>query len=301
MTRILVTGADGFVGSHVVASLRSRPVDIHVVARNADKANAARALGLSPHIVALEDVEALRTLAKDMNGIAHLAASDNPAFLPVNDAAIKAMISGLPGDSSFVMHGGSMVFGDTGPAMLTGQLAMNAPPPLAGRAALDQSVLDAAFTGARTHIVYGSLVFGGRGAMIPNTLVTAAKAAGYSGLIGNGAAIWSAVHILDWADLIVRVLIDGKTSGQPVFAAAQPVSMRDVADMVANAFTPVLPVRPVSMDDAMGLWSFFAPGFAIHQNFDVNAAREAYGWNPPLRDIAAEFAALAAQPAGTRL
>lgn len=295
MTKILVTGSDGYVGSHVIGALKSRRIDIHVVTRNSNAAEAARQLGLTPHTIALEDTAALGTLSGGMNGIAHVAASDNPAFLAVNRAAIAAMISGLPAGSAFVMHGGSMVFGDTGPTMLTHQPAMNPPAPLEGRAELDRFVLENVATGVRPHIVYGSFVFGGRGAMIPNALITAARTAGYCGFIGDGASIWSAVHIVDWADLIVRVLLDGTTSGQPVFAAAQQVSMRDAAAMVGKAFTPALPLRSVSLDEGLSLWSFFAPGFAISQNFDAKAARESYGWHPEPRNLAAEFVDLAKQ------
>lgn len=292
-TNILVTGADGYVGSHVIAALKTRPIDIHVVTRTASGADATRTLGVTPHAVALEDTEALRALASGMDGIAHLAASDNSAFLAVNRAAIEAMMSGLPAGSAFVMHGGSMVFGDTGTAMLSHQPAMNPPPSLVGRAALDQFVLGNTSSGVRPSIVYGSFVFGGRGAMIPNALIAAASKAGCSGFIGDGDAIWSAVHIVDWADLIVRVLLDGKTSGEPVFAAAQQVTMRDAAAMVGKAFTPALPERSVSLEIGMDLWSYFAPGFAINQHFDARGAREIYGWNPEARNIAAEFVDLA--------
>ncbi len=247
--KILMTGADGYVGSHVAAALKTRPIEIHVVTRNESGAGAARTLGLTPHTIALEDTGALRAVASEMGGIAPLAASDNPAFLPVNRAAIEAMMSRLPAGSAFVMHGGSMVCG-------------------------------------------------GRGARIPNALVAAAQRAGYSGFIGDGAAIWSAVHIVDWADLIVRVLLDGTTSGEPVFAAAQQLSMGEAAALVAAAFTPALPQRSVPLDVGMDLWSFFAPGFAVNQNFDARSARAIYGWNPEPRNIAAEFAGLARQLGG---
>lgn len=44
------------------------------------------------------------------------------------------------------------------------------------------------------------------------------------------------------------------------------------------------------------LWSFFAPGFAISQNFDGKAARESYGWHFEPRKLAAELVDLAKHP-----
>lgn len=183
-----------------------------------------------------------------------------------------------------------MVFGDTGPSGGGADPAFNPPPPLAARAALDREVL--AHEGARTHVAYGSFVFGGRGAMIPNTLVGAAKKAGYAAHIGDGGTVWSAVHVEDWADLMARVLLDGTTSGRKVFPAAQVISMAEAAAAVATGATPPMPTRSVSLEEGFGLWDFFAPGFALNQRFDGTFAREAYGWDPQRRDIGAEFAAL---------
>ncbi|MBC7881964.1 MAG: NAD-dependent epimerase/dehydratase family protein [Anaerolineae bacterium] len=296
MTRILVTGFNGYVGTHVVKALKARQVEITALCRNSSGVEQAKAEGLTPHIAALEDVAELRALAASVDGVAHLAASDNPAFLKTNRNAIKAMIDGLPPGSVFVMHGGSMVFGDTGSNTLSGIPIFNPPPTLAERAELDQFVLKGASTTVRTHIIYGAFVFGGLGAMIPNSLIQAARTSGFSGYIAEGSACWSAVHIADWAELIVRALLDGKHSGQPIMAAAQTISLREVAHAVSQAFTPPLPEKSVTLEEGFKLWSFFAPGFTLNQNFNADLAKEDYGWEPPMRDIAAELAFLAATP-----
>ena len=295
MTSLFVTGFDGFIGSHVVSVLRHRQVHLHVLARDEESASRAKSLGLEPHRVALDDLAKLTEIARRVDGIAHLAASENPAFLPLNESATNAMLDGLAGGAPFVMQGGSMVFGDTGAAGAPATPAFNPPPPLAARAAFDERVLARSRNGVRTHVTYGSLVFGGRGAMIPNALVAAAQRASYSGYPGNGQAVWSAVHVEDWADLIARVLLDGKTSGQAVFPAAQEITIRAVADAVAAAFTPALPVRTVDPEESLALWSFFGPALAMNQRFDGSVARAAYGWSPPVRDIAAELSRLASQ------
>ena len=288
MVRILITGYRGYVGSHVATALKNRNAEIAVICRDVADAERARGDGLDGRVVSLEQHDALRDLASRCDGIAHLAASEDPAFLATNRAAIMAMIDGLRAGTPFLMQGGSVVFGDTGAAPVENP-AYNPPPPLAARAALDQDVL--AMNGnARTCITYGSLVFGGRGAMIPNLLLATAAKVGYSAYVGDGSAIWSAVQIADWADLIARVLLDGKQAGGAVFPAAQSLTMREVAKAVADAFDPPLPVRSVSAADASELWGFFAPALAMNQHFDGTSARDAYGWTPARLNFSREMA-----------
>ena len=294
MTSLFVTGFDGYLGSNVTRALITRKVEVHVLAR--DQASAARAVasGLEPHITSLEDAARLTEIAASMDGIAHLAASDNPAFLPVNETATMAMLKGLAPGAPFVMQGGSMVFGDTGVAGVTGLPAFAPPPPLAARAAFEQRVLAAAETGVRPHVTYGSFVFGGRGAMLPNAFLAAARRERFSAYVGDGTAVWSAVHVEDWAELIARVLLDGKTTGgQIVFAAAQEIVLRDAAAAVGAAFSPPLDVRSVGIEEAIRLFGFFGPGLGVSQRFDRSLARNLYGWSPPPRDLGEELRRLA--------
>lgn len=290
MKSLFLTGHDGFVGGHVTQALLRHGASLKVLVRDDAAGARASAAGLTPVRTGLDDLDGLAKVADGVDGIGHFAASENPAFLPVNRAAIGAMLGGLAGGAMFLMQGGSMVFGDTGPGGAGADPAFNPPPPLAARAALDKEVL--AHVGARASIAYGSLVFGGLGAMVPNTLVRAARKAGFAAHIGNGSSVWSAVHVEDWAELMARVLLDGDTAGGKIFPAAQLITMAEAAAAVASGFQPPLPVQSVSLEEGFALWDFFAPGFGLNQRFDGTFARDAYGWTPRLRDITAEFAAL---------
>lgn len=289
MIQIFVTGFDGYVGAHVVSALRARGIMPSVMAHNDAAAAKATAQGLGVHRVTIEDVATLASIAGEVDGIVHCAASDNPAFLPSNAAAIDAMIGGLPAGASFVMHGGTMVFGDTGRDGACPAPAFNPLPPLGARATLDRRVLDE--TRVRTGIAYGAFVFGGAGAMIPQTLVAAAQKAGVSGYPDDGGALWSAVHVADWGDLIARMaLAEGAATGA-MFAAAQTITIHEAAQAVASGFSPPLPVRAFSSEEAQAAWGFFGAALALNQRFDSGSARALLGWAPPPRDIAAELSA----------
>jgi len=286
---VFVTGFEGYVGSHAVAALRAKGARVSALVRDAVGAEKADRLGVTPVAADLSKPATLVASVEAADAVAHFAASDNPAFLPVNTAAIDAMIGALRPGAVFATHGGTMVFGEQGRLAPATEPQFNPPPPLAGRAALDRHILEQARYGKRVHIIYGSFVFGGHGAMIPNAMADAAKATGSSAYLSGESPVWSGVHIEDWADLMARVIFSSDPGGTPVVAAAQDVRIVDAATALANAFQPPAPTRSVDIDEGRRLWPFFADGLQLYQRFAGNDAFERFGWKPEPRSLASAF------------
>lgn len=71
---MLITGATGFVGSHVVEAFRARGTTIRALVRPSSRLDHLRALGVAAEAVSLEDPEALRRAVEGAEVIVHLAA-----------------------------------------------------------------------------------------------------------------------------------------------------------------------------------------------------------------------------------
>ncbi|HYF38066.1 MAG TPA: NAD(P)-dependent oxidoreductase [Gemmatimonadales bacterium] len=71
--KAMVTGATGFVGSHLVEALLQRGVEVTALARSADKAAALTALGVRVVPGDLHDHDALRLATQDQSVIYHVA------------------------------------------------------------------------------------------------------------------------------------------------------------------------------------------------------------------------------------
>lgn len=72
--RVLLTGATGFVGSHVTGAFISAGIHVRALARSADRAREIAALGAEIVIGSLEDEAALRTACIDVAVVVHMAA-----------------------------------------------------------------------------------------------------------------------------------------------------------------------------------------------------------------------------------
>ena len=290
--KVFVTGFDGYVGSHAVAALGIRGAEVTALCR--DDAAEAKALqiGLKVARGSLENPAWLADVVSSHDAVAHFAASDHPAFLPVNRVAIDAMMAALPTSGAFLMHGGSLVFGEQGRDIQAESPVFNPPPPLAGRAALDQHVLEDGPAKMRVYLVYGAFVFGGRGAMIPNALRAAAAQHDSSGFPGSGEAIWSAVHVADWADLMALAIVDGPAGHHAVMASASDISIANAAAAIGASLNPPKPARTIDLETARERYPFFADALTLYQRFSPDRARAMFGWNPTRLDVTANLLAM---------
>ncbi|MEM7730352.1 MAG: NAD-dependent epimerase/dehydratase family protein [Pseudomonadota bacterium] len=274
--KIAITGSTGFIGQAAAHCALSRGHKIVRITRPG-----ATLQGPNDISADLEDAERLTEIASQVDAVVHCAASDEPAFLPISRTAIDALISGLPPGSRFAMHGGSVVFGDTGPEPVATP-EFGPPPPLQERAALEQHVLQSARSDISTRIVYGSLIFGGEGAAIPTKMIHVAMEQGTSFYFGEGDQVWSSAHVHDFGALLIDAVENDVPQNLALFAAGRAVQIKPVADIIAQ----VLGVgsRPVETDEEAELFGPFAGALSIHQHFSSEPARRLFRWCPEMSD-----------------
>jgi len=283
---VFLTGSTGYVGSSVLRALRRDPsIEVRGLVAEPHRAGALTALGGEPVVGTLSDLDLLAREAARAEVVFHLAASDAPAFLDVDEPATAVMLEALGAGRALVRQGGSVVFGPTSrtPSRPT---RFAPPPPLARRAKLDERILASAARGVRPFVVYGSFVVGGRGAVLPNALVAGALALGRAAYPGSGEQIWSTVTVDDLADLIVRAGRSDLRGGAALFAAAGATTMKAAATAVATVL-PVTAPAPIDDAEAVKLWGPFGAAFAMDQNFDGALERDRLGWSPRVPDLRA--------------
>jgi nucleoside-diphosphate-sugar epimerase len=278
--KLLIVGARGYVGSHVTLELLSQGHEVHALVRDGEFA----LFGTKAVSISIADRERLSEVASEYEAVGFFAASQEPAFTTVSNAAVRAIVSRLTTGQRFTMQGGSAVFGDTGSALCDEQFGFHPSAMLADRAAFETDIQRGTQAGGPAcSIVYGSLVYGGRGAMIPNLLLQAAQAHGSLVLPPTANVQWSSVHIEDWARLIAHTLCDGPAEGGAWLAAGPLIALEDLIAEAAKISKLAAPL-PGTPEDMAHCYGFFGPALMMNQRFGSQKADKFYGWQAKRND-----------------
>ena len=104
--KIFLTGANGFIGGAVAASLITDGHQVRGLVRDQAKANAVSAHGIDPVIGTLDNRALLETEARAADGVVNTASSDHRG-------AVEALLAGLAGSGKPFLHtSGSSIVGD---------------------------------------------------------------------------------------------------------------------------------------------------------------------------------------------
>ena len=286
--KLLITGAQGYVGSRAAKLLAARGHQVTALVRSTQQTGLDGMLSLAGN---LEDPTEIAARMADYDGIGHFAAAQSPEFGAINARFVEVILSRMSRGQIFAMQSGSLVFGSTGTRVIDESAPLSPPPFLAERASLEQSVIQAGGAGPKTSIVYAAMVHGGRGAMIPATLVDGSRRAGRVVYPGSGEQSWSTVHVNDWAELIAAALEAKGSGGQRYFAAGPLMSIRELAEACARALA--LPAPTAGTDGEVGAaYGFFAGALAMDQRLSGQKAARLFGWTARRNDLQQSFADL---------
>jgi nucleoside-diphosphate-sugar epimerase len=275
--RVFVTGASGWIGSHLVPELIGAGHQVLGLARSDSSAAAVDAAGAEVIRGGLDDLDTLRAGAVGSDGVIHLAFihdfSDFDASVGADRRAIEALGSALEGS------GKPLVIAAGTPAV-PGHVATESdeqPPigPVAGRAANARATLDLATRGVRSSVVGLPRTVHGEGDHgFIALLVGIARDKGVSGYVGDGSSRWPAVHVTDAARLF-RIAVERAPAGSMLHAVGdEGVRTRDFAEVIGRHLNLPAASRPASD------FGFLGQILAVDQPASAAQTRELLGWRP---------------------
>jgi nucleoside-diphosphate-sugar epimerase len=286
--RLLITGAQGYVGSRVANLLAARGHQVTALVRSPRESPPNE-----PHTLVgdLDRPNEIAARVAEYDGIGHFAAAQSPVFGAINARFVDAVLRRLSRGQVLAMQSGSLVFGSSEKQIID-ESAPPAPPPfLLERASLERSVIQAGVSGPRTLIVYAAMVHGGRGAMIPATLVEGSRRMGRVVFPGNGEQSWSTVHVDDWARLIVAAVEAKSSGGERFFAAGPVVSIRKLSQYCANALQLPAPT-PATDAEVAAIYGPLGAALGLDQRLSAEKANRLFGWTAANNDLQRSFGEL---------
>ena len=315
---VLVTGATGFVGSHLAAHLARRGDDVRCLVRRPAEAGWLAALGVRVVAGALDDAGSLQAAVAGVDVVYHLAgltaAGSEREFLAVNAEGtarlLEAAAAARPAPARFVHVSSLAAVGPTEP----GQLVTEASPcrpvtaygrsKLAGEAVVRRSAL--AWTIVRPPAVYGPrdrellrmfriVRFGfapvfGRGAQELSLVYAEDLAAGIAQAAAAPPAAGATYHLAHPGIVRSRELvreIGRAVRGRAPFIVPVPPAIAARVVRAIGRAAAAAGRRTVVSEDQMA--EFLAPAWGT----SVAKAERELGWRPP-HDLRRGLAATAA-------
>lgn len=158
--KVALTGATGFIGSHVLAELQQHGHEVTVLVPDDAHANAVAGPGVSPVVVDLYDGPAVVSLLSEADAAIHTASPGDETSAGLDGAVVDAAIEAFDGTGKPYLHiSGAWVYGDN--TQISEESPFDSPAIVAWREPIEKRLLDA--TGLRGVVIVAGVAYGDGG------------------------------------------------------------------------------------------------------------------------------------------
>ena len=231
--KIALTGATGFVGSHILAELVSHDHEVTALVRDDTEATSVTANGATPALVDLYDRSAVVKLFNDTDGAVHTASPGDETSAKLDSAVVDAAVEAFGANEKPYAHiSGLWVFGPN--TSITEESPYNAPAMVAWKEAIDQRILGE--PGMRGILIVSGTAYGDGGGGIPGILLGSPRDAdGNLIMLGAGGQHWATVHVADLAAVFRSALENDSARGRYVIGNGLTPTVSELTEAAAVA------------------------------------------------------------------
>jgi nucleoside-diphosphate-sugar epimerase len=285
--KVALTGATGYIGSHVLAELHEDGHEVTALVRDQAQADVVAARGAKAAMADLYDRPAVASLLENVDGAIHTASPGDATSADMDSAVADAAIEAFAGTGKpFIEIGGMWVYGTN--TSITEDSPYHAPALVAWKEAIERRVLGA--SGMRTAVMVAGLAYGDGGGAIPRALLASPRDdAGNLIMLGTGQQHWSTVHVSDLADCFRRVLQDDSARGRYVVGNGLNSTVAELTEAAAVAASAPGAVPGSDEEARERLGDNFAEVLLLDQGTDAIKAEAELGWHPSHQSLVAEF------------
>ena len=285
--KVALTGATGFIGSHVLEELQEHGHEVVALVRDDTQADIVAARGASPIVVDLYDRPAVVSLLRGADGAVHTASPGDETSANLDAAVADAATEAFADTGKPYVHiSGAWVYGAN--SDITEDSPFDAPAMVSWREPIERRVLGA--SDMRGVVIVSGVAYGDGGGGIPGLLLGSPRDdAGNLIMLGTGEQHWSTVHVADLADFFRRVLEDDLARGYYVISDGMNATVAELTEAAAVAAGAPGAV-PGSDDEARArLGDYFAEVLLLDQSTGASKARRELDWSPSHPGLVDEF------------
>lgn len=289
--RVFLTGATGFIGSHIIPELLGRGHQVLGLTRSDAGARQLEAAGVDVHRGDLEQPDTLASGAALADAVIHCAFDHNFTTFFENTrkderniAAIGASLEGTPKPILITsgigigtpLHGGPAREDVLNPHHANPRIATE----LAGAALIARRIDVRTIRLPQVHDTT-------RAGLI-SPLIVEARRAGAVAYLGEGQTRWAAAHVSDVAKLYVLALEKGEPGARYHASVEEGVTARDIAEAIGKGSG--LPVRSIMANEVEQYFGWMAPFAGLDMIGSNVWTRARLGWEPTGPDLLTDLA-----------
>jgi nucleoside-diphosphate-sugar epimerase len=285
--RVTLTGATGFIGSHVITALQDHGHDVTALVRDESQAERVAERGANASVVDLYDRPAVVGLLRNSDGAIHTASPGDETSADLDSAVVDAAIEAFAGTGKpYIQISGVWIYGDN--ASIDEESPINAPALVSWKEPIERRVLDA--EGIRGIVIVSGVAYGDGGGGMPGLLLASPRDdAGNLIMLGTGQQHWSTVHAADLADFFRRALEDESARGYYVVGNGLNPTVAELTEAAAVAAGAPGAV-PGSDDEARArLGDYLAEVLLLDQSAVAAKAQARLDWHPSRPGLVDEF------------
>ena len=284
---VALTGATGFIGSHVLAELQKHGHEVTALVRDDSQADIVATRDATPIVVDLYDRPAVVSALRTADGAVHTASPGDATSANLDAAVADAAIAAFAGTGKpYLQISGAWVYGNN--LAISEESPMNAPALVAWRQPIERRVLDAA--DMRGVVIVSGVAYGDGGGGVPGVLLGSPRDdAGNLVMLGTGQQHWSTVHAADLADFFRRVLENDSARGYYVIGNGANSTVAELTEAAAVAVGAPGAVAGSDEEARTRLGDYFAEVLLLDQSTTAAKARTELDWRPSHSGLVEEF------------
>jgi nucleoside-diphosphate-sugar epimerase len=284
---VVLTGATGFIGSHVLEELHKHGHEVTALVRDDAQADIVATRGATPTVIDLYDRPAVVSALRTADGAVHAASPGDATSADLDSAVVDAAIDAFAGTGKPYLHiSGVWIYGTN--RAISEESPFNPPAMVAWRQPIERRVLDA--TDMRGVVIVSSVAYGDGGGGIPGLLLGSPRDdARNLIMLGTGQQHWSTVHVADLADFFRRVVEHDSARGYYVIGDGVNSTVAELTEAAAAAAGAPGAVPGSDEEARARLGEYFADVLLLDQSTVAAKARTELDWAPSHPGLVDEF------------
>jgi nucleoside-diphosphate-sugar epimerase len=285
--KVALTGATGFIGSHVMTDLYKHGHEVLALVRNDDQADIVAARGATPIVVDLYDRPAVVSVFADADGAIHTASPGDASSANLDSAVVDAAIDAFAGTGKpYLEISGTWIYGAN--TSITEDSPFHPPALVAWKEPIERRVLGA--KDMRGVVVVSSVAYGDGGGAIPGLLLGSPRDdQGNLIMLGTGQQHWSTIHVADIADFFRRILENDTARGYYVIGNGLNPTVSELTEAAAVAAGAPGAIPGSDQEARKRLGDYFAELLLLDQGTLAAKARTELDWSPTHPGLVEEF------------